>query len=413
MQAVRLIAIVISLITPGLLFGQALDDESKQKTVTELGQLLEAQYVFPDMGLALKNHLSKQLESGVYADIVHPTEFAKALTDDLQSVCNDLHLRVRFQQGPQAQRPQPTDAEIKQRLSNHNFGFNQVKRLPGNVGYLDLRGFVDAEFAADTAVAAMNFLAYSDALIIDLRKNGGGSPSMIQLICSYFFDEKVHLNNFYIREGDRTQEFWTHETVSGPRMSDTEIFVLTSSRTFSAAEEFSYDLKHLKRARLVGETTGGGAHPVNGHQLEGSPFMVTIPFGRAINPITGTNWEGTGVTPHVACQASEAFDKAYDLAIKRLLAKGDERLARVIETDFNRQGYEYLAEGHLLQAIDVFKKNVVFFPASANVYDSLGEAYMKHDQIDLAILNYKKSLELDPANNNAEMMLDQIKQREN
>jgi C-terminal processing protease CtpA/Prc len=199
-----------------------------------------------------------------------------------------------------------------------------VAILPGNIGYLKLNGFVDAQIAGPTAVAAMNFLANADALIVDLRDNGGGSPSMIQLLSSYFFEERVHLNSFYIRRTDEWEEFWTHDQVQGPRMTEMPIFVLTSGRTFSAAEEFTYNLKNLERATIVGETTRGGAHPVTGSTIpfDGFTIGMTIPYGRAVNPVTGTNWEGTGIDAHIEVPADDALDAAVREASRSIVVRG-------------------------------------------------------------------------------------------
>jgi CubicO group peptidase (beta-lactamase class C family) len=201
-----------------------------------------------------------------------------------------------------------------------NFGFEKIERLGGNVGYLDLRAFESPDSAAETAAAAMAFLANTDALIFDLRQNGGGDPAMVAFLCSYLFDQRTHLNDLYSRPDNRTEEFWTRDDVPGKRYGDKPVFVLTSSRTFSGAEEFSYNLKSLKRATIVGETTGGGAHPVNPRRL-GKDFLITVPFARAINPITKTNWEGTGVKPDVDVPAAQALKVAHLLAIRAIQPK--------------------------------------------------------------------------------------------
>jgi C-terminal processing protease CtpA/Prc len=223
------------------------------------------------------------------------------------------------------------------RLRRNNFGFAKLEHLAGNVGYLDLRGFNEARWAGRTAVAAMNFLAHSDAVIIDLRQNGGGNPSMIQLISSYFFDEPVHLNSFYIRDEDRTKQFWSHAFVDGPRMTDVDLYILTSARTFSAAEEFTYNMKNLERATIVGETTGGGAHPVRMVGFPDLKVRMSLPFGRAVNPITGTNWEGTGIEPHIAVPQAEALDVAHLEALRRLGEKTeDEEMKAALDWDIKR-----------------------------------------------------------------------------
>lgn len=171
-----------------------------------------------------------------------------------------------------------------------------------------------------TAIAAMNFLSHVAAIIFDLRENGGGDPKMIALISTYLFDKPTHLNDLYNRKQDSTTQSWTLPYVPGNRLPDAPAFVLTSTATFSGAEEFSYNLKNLKRAILVGETTGGGAHPVRGQRID-DHFTVQVPFERAINPISKTNWEGTGVVPDVAAKASEALDVAEKLATAKLQTK--------------------------------------------------------------------------------------------
>jgi C-terminal processing protease CtpA/Prc len=255
--------------------------------------------------------------------------FAHKLTEDLLSISHDKHIRVRFDPEGITRQNQAVSDEDKQKLlqqdieryKKNNFGFKEIKILDGNIGYLNLTGFADASFAGETAVAAMNYLSNADAIIFDLRENGGGSPSMIQLITSYLYDsEPVHLNNFYWRPKDLNTQTWTLPHVPGKRSPDTPVYVLTSHSTFSAAEEFSYNLKNLKRATLIGETTGGGAHP-GGPVIATDRFIVGVPSGRAINPITNTNWEGVGVVPHVQVQAKEALATAHIKALEALKEK--------------------------------------------------------------------------------------------
>ena len=262
---------------------------------------------------------------GAAAAVTSSRTFAELLTTQLQEVSKDKHLRVRFSYDaiPDHAPDQPSAQEIEQfRAYNRtmNYGFEKVERLAGNIGYIDLHGFMDPEQGGDTVAAAMALLSNTDAMIIDLRQNGGGFPEMVQLICSYFFEgDPVHLNDLYFRPDDSTRQYWTLPHVPGKCFIGKDVYILTSHRTFSGAEEFSYNMKNLKRATLVGETTGGGAHP-GGSQRLNANFSVFLPVGRAINPITKTNWEGTGVTPHVACTAEQALKTAHIAAMKKALA---------------------------------------------------------------------------------------------
>ncbi len=323
----------IVLISTGGLLAQndrtALTTEEKNIVVDSIGSKLKSTYVFPEVAKEMAALIEKKSKKGAYKPLSDPYEFATQLTEDLLSVSHDRHIRVRFDPQSIAARQEvhtPQDSmDFRNNyiagLKRSNFGFKKLSILDGNIGYLDLRSFSDVAHAGPTAVAAMNFLASSDAIIIDLRNNGGGSPQMIQLITSYLFDsEPVHLNNFYWRPTDSHSQTWTLPHVQGTRSPNTEVYVLTSGYTFSAAEEFCYNLKNLNRATLIGETTGGGAHP-GGTVNATDRFNVWIPSGRAINPISNTNWEGTGVSPHIKVQSDQALEVAQLKALESLLAK--------------------------------------------------------------------------------------------
>jgi hypothetical protein len=312
-----------------------IDAAAREKVIKALLKELDDNYVFPEVAKKMRLAIEGRVKGREYATITTGQELARRLTAHLQEVSRDKHLRVHCSPTafpkPPAKGQKPSEEErTRQRefMRFRNWGFSKLERLPGNIGYLELRGFLDADEGADTVAATMNFLANTDAVIIDLRRNGGGSPKMVQLLCSYFFDTKpIHLNSLYWRKGDRTEEFWTLEKLAGKRYLGKPLYLLTSARTFSAAEEFTYNLKNLKRATVVGETTGGGAHPGGGARL-GDHFMAFIPTGRAINPITKTNWEGTGVVPDVSVKADEALDTAHELALKKVVESAPDKEAR-------------------------------------------------------------------------------------
>src|SRR5262249_870275 len=150
-------------------------------------------------------------------------------------------------------------------------------------------------------------------LIIDLREALGGSPAMVGVICSYLFDARIHLDDIEDHQERATEQIWTTPDLPGKKFTGKPVFVLVSGRTFSASEELAYDLKSLKRATLIGATTGGGAHTVAPHRID-EHFFIRVPFGRFVNPITKTDWEGTGVAPDVQVKAPEALDVALKLA---------------------------------------------------------------------------------------------------
>ncbi|GEO11570.1 hypothetical protein SAE01_40660 [Segetibacter aerophilus] len=307
----------------------AVTASEQREVISSISSLLNNRYVFPEVAKETSDLLMSNLNKGVYSSLRDPISFSGRLTSDLQLVTKDKHLGVRVdpdyirdiraRQGTSSD-PKATTAML-QRMKNNNYGFKEVKLLDGNIGYLDLRSFVDPQYAGETAVAAMNFLSNADALIIDLRKNTGGNPAMIQLICSYLFSANpVHLNNFYFRPSNQTTQTWTLPFISGKRRPDVDVYILTSRGTFSAAEEFTYDLKSLKRATVVGEVTGGGANP-GGLEIINDRFAIFVPIGRAINPVTNTNWEGTGVTPDIPVAASNALIVAQEKALEKLALK--------------------------------------------------------------------------------------------
>ncbi len=333
---ISVIIIFLIVLCPMFVYGQqvmnvsnpTLDSKTMTSAVNNISKLLNENYVFPETAKKMEILIKSNLSGGTYNTITDPQVFAETLTKDLQSVSHDKHLRVRFS---------PDDAKmIKEmeksghdiddkmffeQMKRENYGFKKVEILNGNIGYIDFRNFAPSSYSKETVASVMNFISGTDAIIFDIRQNGGGDPDGVRLICSYLFGtDPVHLNDIYTRTGDETNEYWTLKKVDGKKMPEVPVYVLTSNYTFSGAEEFAYDLKNQKRATIVGEVTGGGANP-GGMMYVNNSYVMFVPRGRAINPITKTNWEGTGVQPDVEISSEKALNKAQILAMQSIASK--------------------------------------------------------------------------------------------
>lgn len=312
-------------IPPGTQEEDILLDAARRRSVIEgaIAQLKEY-YIYPDGAEKMANAVLAHEKAGDYDRLTDGSAFAARLTEDMQAVTHDRHLHVNYApfQIPAGHEESPSpeqEARFRKELERENCGWEKVEVLPGNIGYVKFNEFAPPAFCGETVVAAMAFLAHVDAVIFDLRENGGGDPKMVDMVVSYLFDKPTHINDLYYRKDDKTTQYWTLPYLPGSRLATQPVYVLTSSRTFSGGEEFCYDLKTQKRAILVGETTGGGAHPVSGHRID-DHFMIGVPEGRPINPITQKDWEGTGVEPDVKVRADDALTTAETLASDKLRA---------------------------------------------------------------------------------------------
>jgi len=300
----------------------SIDAATRNRVIDGAIAKLREVYVLEDKAEAMVAMLTRRRAAGEYETIVSGGEFAQLLTDQLREVSQDLHLGMNFspvpmppppaQPVPQGPPPPAVLERMRQQMAQINCGFEKLEILQGNVGYLKFNMFANPQVCGATATTAMAFLENVNALIVDMRDNGGGDPAMVAHVQTYLFAERTHLNDLWTRSTGETREWWTNPELPGKRLGTQPVYVLTSSRTFSGGEEFTYNLQSLKRATIVGETTGGGAHPVSGQRLD-DRFMFAVPFARAINPVTKTNWEGTGVVPDVKVPAADALEKAKEL----------------------------------------------------------------------------------------------------
>ncbi|MFI6983989.1 S41 family peptidase [Embleya sp. NPDC050154] len=287
--------------------------------IDETARLLTEHYVFPDIAEQLAGLLQRRLTEGAY-DVDGPEELARLVTADLQSVNGDRHLRLKHHVDPVSpKRGAATLDSMRRDFDTSLGGAPRVQLLDGGVAVVELAPMLfPLEWAAEPLSAALTVASRAQALIVDLRSNRGGDPDTVAFVCSYLLDERTHLNTMSWRRGERIEQSWSLPHVPGARFGGSKpLYVLSSGSTFSAAEELAYDLQQLGRAVVVGERTRGGAHPCQGWTVH--PHLeATVPVGRAINPVSGTNWEGTGVQPDIPCAAGDSLDRAHVLALARL-----------------------------------------------------------------------------------------------
>jgi len=280
----------------------------KISIIEDLAGKIKENYVYPEKGEKMAKALKHTFAQGSFDRVETFPDFADSLTNYLRTIVNDKHLRIKTSKVIES------DIMFPVLEGQQKHGITATKILEGNIGYLAFNSFPRLNKANRKAISAsMEKLEDTKAIIMDLRNNGGGDPATVQLYCSYFFDENpILLNSLYLRPENITRDYYTLKTVEGRKMPHKPLYILTSDYTFSGAEEFCYNMQTRERALVIGETTGGGAHPVNAFKMD-NRLTAIIPVGRAINPITGTNWEGTGIQPNISCDATEALQNAINL----------------------------------------------------------------------------------------------------
>ena len=393
--------------------------QSNNDLIKSIQELMVKNYIFLDKAEETNLHLDKLMATKYFDAIADPKDLAKALSLELQKITKDKHLNVAPPRPPRLPR-ENTDfitrhLEIMDRFRSRGFG--KIDVLEGNVGYVELKGFRREDIPKVDAI--MSYLSTADAIIIDLRENGGGN-SLGLYWSSYFLDSDVLLTSRYERRTDTKEDFNTGD-VKGEKRLDMPIFILTSNFTFSAAEGFAYDLQKRNRAIIVGETTGGGAHPINVIRLP-KDYALIVPISESINPITNSNWEGVGVIPNVKTTKDKALRKANDLAavaaktyrekpfnmLKDILSKNEvskneeEVVCNLLELllkrnhlqDFmiNDMGYSYLRNEQTKAASVIFKANTTIFPNSPNTHDSYAEVLAVQGKNEEALKQYKQAV---------------------
>ena len=319
LQVCCLVALLIIGWIPAKADGAPLSQNTRERVINSALREIREGYISPEKTNEIETKIRGELRNGRY-DNISAEDFAGRLTEDLRSAAHDLHFEIEFNPTPAPAGPPPEPSRVERlaKGGQQNYGFQKAEVLEENVGYLKINGFYPAESAGETVESAMNFVAHTRALILDLRDNGGGRPDTVALLASYFFEGAPKpLTGIYWKTSDKVIESYTLPSVPGKKYLDKPLFILTSKSTISAGEAFCYDMKTLKRATLVGETTAGAANPGGMKQLD-DHFSMFLPTGKAVNPITHSNWESTGVPPDIATTAAIALDTAYKKALAEL-----------------------------------------------------------------------------------------------
>jgi retinol-binding protein 3 len=305
----------------------SLNAKARAEIVNTIGKLLVENYVFPDTALQMSEKIKLELKKGQYDKLSDPVDFSDRLMKDLATVYHDRHLLVQYNPGFAAQLAGTgnstggsREGEL-QRLREGNYGFKKVEVLAGNIGYINLNHcWADRGPGLETMKAALKLVENTRALVIDIRENGGGSQEAVTLLVGYFLKEATHLESFYNRTENTVTEYWTEVDSAFRALEDIPLYILTSDKSFSAAEMLAYDLQALKRATVVGEVTGGGAH--GEREADASHgFVLHVPFWRGINAVTHTNWETVGVKPDILASSARALEVAEMKIFESMLSK--------------------------------------------------------------------------------------------
>jgi len=313
-----------------------LDSNSKKQVITSIINELDQGYVFPIKAVRAGQKLRSRQQQNDYQSINDGKEFAITLTKHLQQATGDKHLQVEFSNeiiplSTDTKAQKAREAFEMEMWRTHNFGIEKIERIKFNIGYLKLSAFGPVKEVGPLLASAMNLLNNTDSLIIDLRGNFGGNEQTVQLLASYLLNQRTHLLDMVKRKGNRTDQRWSSDYVEGQRFGEEkDVYILIDKNSFSAAEDFSYTMKNLNRATLIGENSAGAANSGDMVRLD-EHFNLFLPTARGISPITQTNWEGTGVTPDIKVPGEDALKKTQKLILTKLMAseQDPQRIERI------------------------------------------------------------------------------------
>jgi len=428
------------------------DRAYKDDVLQKIANLVETKYVLAEKGKGFADGFRARCASGAYASLGDPKEFAARVTEDLIAITYDKHMNLRVLEssdiGEKPVSPLHHPVRYSRLREKENTGLTRLEMIEPGIGVLELRRFYSFDQAKDMILAAMTFLASANAIIIDVRENGGGSGDYLS---SYFLPYPTQLCGLYTRQSGALMECWTRRDIGMQPRTDVPVFIVTGPRTFSAAEYFAYDMQSRKRATLVGEPTKGGAHDIDLFRID-DQFEISISTGRAVSPVTGGNWEGTGVIPDVPTAPAAAMDKALLLARKAAETYGrgkDEKLKKAVDemqayvdraekafregrkddadaaldslfrvarsagvlTEFfiDVFAYEYQSGENEAMLLALLKKATELFPRSPEAHARLAEVSYDLGKKAQALSYAQKTLELDPENRIAAKILQKLK----
>ncbi|QEE18075.1 S41 family peptidase [Promethearchaeum syntrophicum] len=282
--------------------------------------LINQKYIIPEIAKKLDEYLSSAENLRQFIEIPDPILFAQTLTEKLQRESKDFHFWIEYSSTPKISSGEHKDEKIETEIEKdlyfnlqkyRNGNLIEVKRLPGNIGYFRLDEFPEVELFGETFLAGMRFLENTDAIIFDVRYNGGGNADFVQIMVSYFFegDPKL-LYHFEDTESTEIVQMWTLPLVGVKKQPKKIISILTSGRSASGAEDFAYTMQSQNRAKIVGEPTRGAANNPKLFFLD-DHFSIELPIGRPVNAVTNTNWEQKGVIPDLKVSQEKALESAH------------------------------------------------------------------------------------------------------
>ena len=315
-----------------------LDIQSKNMIIDTILKCFEDNYVYQEVALSLKDSIIRRNKEGEYSNITEMKKFLTRMSSDIRKITQDKHISINYIENSEYESGKRKHSLLSEQIDEKkrkNFDFRKVEWLPGNIGYIRFDTFEDPQYAGEIAASAVNFISNCEAIIIDLRYNHGGEEKMVRYLASYFFAEPTLLNIRYFTKQDSIVQSWTDSYIPGKKLTDKDIYILTSSNTASGAEAFTYILKNYNKATVIGENTSGAAHWADYYYYSTLNLEIKLPVARPINPITKTDWERTGIRPDINISENRSLDKAYIIALEKLIKTGRDK-AKLRELEWYR-----------------------------------------------------------------------------